>query len=88
MRIKEVIVLGILGLIIASFLIACPFDDIAAFDPVGWLNDSINSFVDLFFGLLLKNHSDPSLQLWMCEGCKDKFLLKVELETEKFWQIL
>jgi hypothetical protein len=29
--------------------------------------------------LLVKNHGDPSLQLWMCEGCKDKFLLKVNV---------
>ena len=27
--------------------------------------------------LLTKNFGDPSLQLWMCEGCKDKFLLRV-----------
>ena len=29
--------------------------------------------------LLVKNHGDPSLQLWMCEGCKDKFLLRVRV---------
>jgi len=29
--------------------------------------------------LLVKNHGDPGLQLWMCEGCKDKFLLRVEI---------
>jgi hypothetical protein len=28
--------------------------------------------------LLLKNHVDPGLQLWICEGCKSKFLLRVE----------
>ncbi|MHC3130308.1 MAG: hypothetical protein IBV52_09565 [Candidatus Bathyarchaeota archaeon] len=28
--------------------------------------------------LLVKNHGDPRLQLWMCEGCKDKFLLRVK----------
>jgi hypothetical protein len=28
--------------------------------------------------LLVKNHGDPRLQLWMCEGCKDKFLLRVD----------
>ena len=27
--------------------------------------------------LLVKNYGDPSLQLWMCEGCRDKFLLRV-----------
>ena len=26
--------------------------------------------------LLLKNHADPNLQLWSCEGCKE-FLLRV-----------
>jgi len=30
--------------------------------------------------LLVKNHGDTSLQLWMCEGCKDKFLLRVNLQ--------
>jgi hypothetical protein len=33
--------------------------------------------------LLIKNYGDPGLQLWMCEGCRDKFLLKVKLEPEK-----
>jgi hypothetical protein len=28
--------------------------------------------------LLVKNHGDPRLQLWMCKGCKDKFLLRVD----------
>jgi hypothetical protein len=28
--------------------------------------------------LLIKNYGDPCLQLWMCEGCKDKFLLRVQ----------
>lgn len=28
--------------------------------------------------LLIKNYGDPCLQLWMCEGCKDKFLLRVK----------
>ena len=28
--------------------------------------------------LLVKNHGDPGLQLWMCEGCRDKFLLRVK----------
>ena len=27
--------------------------------------------------LLVKCSSDSGLQLWMCEGCKDKFLLRV-----------
>ena len=30
--------------------------------------------------LLVKNHARPTLELWMCEGCKDKFLLRVERE--------
>ena len=29
--------------------------------------------------LLVKNHSNPNLQLWMCQGCKDKFLLRVNV---------
>ena len=29
--------------------------------------------------LLLKNFGDPSLQLWMCQGCRDKFLLRVKV---------
>jgi hypothetical protein len=29
-------------------------------------------------GLLVKNHGDPSLQLWICEGCS-YFLLRVKL---------
>ena len=33
--------------------------------------------------LLAKNHGSPWLQLWMCEGCKDKFLLKVKLKREE-----
>jgi len=28
--------------------------------------------------LLLKNHGDPSLQLWICEGCSN-FLLRVNI---------
>jgi hypothetical protein len=28
--------------------------------------------------LLIKNYGNPRLQLWMCEGCRDKFLLRVE----------
>jgi len=31
--------------------------------------------------LLVKNHGDPRLQLWMCEGCKDKFLLRVYVDS-------
>jgi hypothetical protein len=30
--------------------------------------------------LLVKNYGDPDLQLWMCEGCKDKFLLRVKVD--------
>lgn len=26
---------------------------------------------------LTRNFNDPSLELWMCEGCRDKFLLRV-----------
>ena len=29
--------------------------------------------------LLVKNYNNPDLQLWMCEGCRDKFLIRVEL---------
>jgi hypothetical protein len=29
--------------------------------------------------LLVKNYGNPRLQLWSCEGCKDKFLLRVDL---------
>ena len=29
--------------------------------------------------LLVKNHGSPGLQLWSCEGCKDKFLLRANL---------
>jgi len=29
--------------------------------------------------LLAKNYSDPDLQLWMCKGCRDKFLLRVKI---------
>jgi hypothetical protein len=29
--------------------------------------------------LLIKNYGDPCLQLWSCEGCKDKFLLRVKI---------
>ena len=28
--------------------------------------------------LLVKNHGDPCLQLWMCEGCPD-FLLRAKI---------
>ena len=27
--------------------------------------------------LLMKNHANPSIQLWSCKGCKDQFLLRV-----------
>ena len=30
--------------------------------------------------LLVKNYNNPSIQLWSCEGCKDKFLLRVDLK--------
>ena len=30
--------------------------------------------------LLVKNYTNPDLQLWICDGCKDKFLLRVELK--------
>ena len=29
--------------------------------------------------LLVKNYNNPDLQLWSCEGCKDKFLLRVNV---------
>lgn len=29
--------------------------------------------------LLLKNHFNPDLQLWSCEGCRTKFLVRVEM---------
>ena len=30
--------------------------------------------------LLVRNCGDPTLQLWCCEGCEDKFLLRVKME--------
>ena len=29
--------------------------------------------------LLVKNYTNPSIQLWSCEGCKDKFLLRANI---------
>ena len=29
--------------------------------------------------LLVKNFGNPRLQLWSCEGCKDKFLLRIKI---------
>jgi hypothetical protein len=30
--------------------------------------------------LLIKNFGDPDLQLWSCEGCRDEFLLRVNIK--------
>ena len=30
--------------------------------------------------LLVKNYNNPDLQLWSCEGCKEKFLLRVNFK--------
>ena len=29
--------------------------------------------------LLVKNYTNPNIQLWSCEGCAEKFLLRVDL---------
>ena len=30
--------------------------------------------------LLVKSPNNPSLQLWSCKGCEDKFLLRVQIK--------
>ena len=31
-------------------IMTCPYEDIAAFDPIQWLNDSINGVFNVLFG--------------------------------------
>ena len=37
--------------------------------------------------LLVKNCGDPDLQLWICQGCEDKFLLRVKIEDSTRAQV-
>ena len=39
-----------LGVMTILAIITCPYEDIAAFDPLQWLNDSINGVFNVFFG--------------------------------------
>jgi len=51
-QIRELIVLGIIGVTFFFALYTYPFDNLASFDPLGWISDSINGFFDWIFSLL------------------------------------
>ena len=50
MKHGELIILGICGIMLVLALVTCPSEDLASFDPLGWITDSINKVLDLFFG--------------------------------------
>ena len=38
------------GVMTILVIMTCPYEDFAAFDPLQWLNDSINGLFNVFFG--------------------------------------
>jgi hypothetical protein len=42
MKTGELIIFGILAAMVVFVLISCPFEDLASFNPIEWLADSIN----------------------------------------------
>ena len=54
MKPGESFIIIVFGAMVILALVTCPYEDIAAFDPLQWLTDSINGFMnllkDLFFG--------------------------------------
>jgi len=51
-QIRELIILGVIGVIFFYALYTCPFDELASFNPFEWLANSVNGFFDLIFNLL------------------------------------
>ena len=54
MKLGEFIVVAAFGIVLIFALTSCPYEEYASFNPVKWLTDSINGFLnllkDLFFG--------------------------------------
>jgi len=54
MRISELFIIAAFGVLLLFALIGCPYEEYANFNPVEWLTDLINGFLnlmkDLFFG--------------------------------------
>jgi len=51
MSIRGLIILGIIGTIIVFALATCPYEDIASFNPIEWLSNSVKGFFDWFINL-------------------------------------
>jgi len=56
-KLSEIIIIAAFGGLLFFALISYPFEELASFNPVEWLADSINGFFDwiinLFFGWLI-----------------------------------
>ena len=56
MKLTELIIVGAFAAMLVFALATCPFESIASFNPVEWLADTINGFLNLiknlFFGWL------------------------------------
>jgi hypothetical protein len=51
MKLGELFVIGVFGMLLVFALTTLPLDSIASFNPVEWLADSINGFFDWIFNL-------------------------------------
>ena len=50
MKPGESFIIIVFGAMVILALVTCPYEDFAAFDPIQWLNDSINGLFNVFFG--------------------------------------
>ena len=50
MKASETFIIIAFGAMIILALAICPYDDFASLDPIQWLTDSINGFLNFFFG--------------------------------------
>jgi len=50
-QIRELIVLGIIGVTVFFALMTYPFEELASFNPVEWIANSVKEFFDWFINL-------------------------------------
>ena len=52
-QIRELIFLGAIGVTVFFALYTCPFEELASFNPLEWVTNSVNGFFDWFINLFL-----------------------------------
>jgi len=51
MKLGELIIICIFGAILILALTTCPYEDLASFNPLEWIANSVNGFFDWIFNL-------------------------------------